>query len=465
MRKLCFLLVSILVISSSGNNIPVEDPDIKPGSQPLTMPGSDIKKELPLVATNVYPHFIRTSESLLQWIKDAGFTHIIPHYMPNEVIEECLTKANDKKLKVIIVWDNMLKIKPVSSGSRKGTLSSDQKLALDKFVEAYRDHPATAGFNIWDEPSGKNIDSVMNRLNNITRQVNNLLLNDQFCYINMLPNYGADFTTKKHIAYSDYVKKITSLPTPVISFDNYPIEAFYKIDPVTRDTISADTLLRKGFYENLEIISARSRNIKKPFWAYVLSTSHLQYPVPNIAHLRLQVYSNLAYGAQGIQYFTFFTPYTDKRFRDGPVFLDGKVVRKTENVYNLVKKMNKEIKGRSWVFLDSDVMWTMHTGSRVQGTTPFTPGKHPYLKSLQTTGEGALVSELRNGNNRFLVIVNRDFKKNMNVNITFPNSQSIKNISREGYIFPAITSSNASTATLSRTVEPGDALIYMYPDY
>ena len=49
-------------------------------------------------------------------------------------------------------------------------------------------------------------------------------------------------------------------------------------------------------------------------------------PRPQLQHLRgLQAFSNLAYGAQAIQYFTYWTMKSDTwNFHEGPVGLDGK---------------------------------------------------------------------------------------------------------------------------------------------
>jgi len=38
---------------------------------------------------------------------------------------------------------------------------------------------------------------------------------------------------------------------------------------------------------------------------------HIVYPQPEMSHLRIQAYTNLAYGAQGLEYFTYQTPVND----------------------------------------------------------------------------------------------------------------------------------------------------------
>ena len=50
----------------------------------------------------------------------------------------------------------------------------------------------------------------------------------------------------------------------------------------------------------------RARRVGKPLWAFTLLTPHSgAYAQPTIGGLRLQAFSDLAYGAQAIQHFTF----------------------------------------------------------------------------------------------------------------------------------------------------------------
>lgn len=116
-------------------------------------------------------------------------------------------------------------------------------------------------------------------------------------------------------------------------------------------------------------------------------------------------------------------------------------------------ELNREIKALTGVFLGAKVLSVRHTGDTIpQGTTPLAelPAS---VKKLQTTGTGAVVSELQNGDNRFLVIVNRDFNDRMQLDIEL--DPSAKRILKDGSIVPA------SLYSSTLMVEPGDAVIYM----
>ena len=122
--------------------------------------------------------------------------------------------------------------------------------------------------------------------------------NEHFCYLNLFPTGPKEHLDQLGVkSYREYVSRFDEqVPLPFLTFDHYPI---------TRDGLKAE------WYENLEEFSDEARKAGKPFWAFALATSHGPYPVPTPAMLRLQVYSDLAYGAQGIQYFTYWTPQGD----------------------------------------------------------------------------------------------------------------------------------------------------------
>lgn len=94
----------------------------------------------------------------------------------------------------------------------------------------------------------------------------------------------------------------------------------------------APVTLKERWYETLEIASSFARRRKVPMYAFALATSHGRYPVPTKAHLRLQMYSNLAHGAQLLQYF---------RYRAVAPWA------KRSALFELIREMNQEIQARA----------------------------------------------------------------------------------------------------------------------
>lgn len=346
-------------------------------------------------------------------LKDAGFTHSFSGFPDNDAMEKALDIAGECGIKLFVATPE---------------LHSDPEGTVKRFMN----HPALAGYHLRDEPNSKDFADLGAWVKKI-RAIDDA----HFCYINMFPNY-ANEEQLGNPTYRDHVEQfVREVPVQVLSFDHYP---------VTGETV------RPQYYENLEIVSQVARENNKPFWAFSLAVAHDPYPVPNIAHLRMQVYSDLAYGAQGIQYFTYWTPVsTTWNFHEAPIRVDGT----RSPVYDLVKAMNMEIEGLSGVFAGAKVISTAHTGETIpEGTTRYTPEK-PFT-SFETTGVGALVSRLDKGERSYLAVVNRDIHNPMTLTAGVESGSKVGTVSKGGLVTPLGKASSAIT------VEPGDIVVFTW---
>jgi hypothetical protein len=96
-----------------------------------------------------------------------------------------------------------------------------------------------------------------------------------------------------------------------------------------------------------------------------------------------------------------------------------------------------------------------HTGLDIPNGTKRLSKLPSSINLLETIGQGAVVSVLENGENSFLVIVNRDFKKIMKLIINTDNT--VKKVLKNGTLIPA------NEYASSTEIDPGDAAIYMFP--
>lgn len=292
------------------------------------------------------------------------------------------------------------------------------------------DHPGLAGYFIRDEPPASMFDSLAKWIEKI-RSVDHTHL----VYVNLLPDYA----TPDQLGvptYQQYVDRfVSTVPTSFLSFDYYPI---------------IGSQVRGSWYSNLGVIADAARKAKEPFWAFALSVKHFGYAAPTTENLREQVYSDLAYGAQGIQYFTYWYP-ASLGASDSPI--DGKGNR--THTYDLLKQMNAEIRDLSPVFLGSHVESIGHTGAHIPaGTTPYHAAAP--VSSLETKGDGAIVSLLSRQQHRFLVIVNRDFQHPMPTRVQFDAGVRISHVSKSRASEPI------NDPAQDITVDPGDALIFTW---
>lgn len=315
----------------------------------------------------------------------------------------------------------------------------------EKTVRRLMRHPALAGYHLRDEPNATDFPGLaawVKRIQAVDKQ--------HYCYINLFPNYaikeqlfGQGYKDQPgrdvYAAHVDTFLKQVSVP--FISFDHYPV-----IEK------NEKKVLRPEWYKNLEIIAAASEKYNLPFWAFSLSVAHKPYPVPTTAEMRLQMYSNLAYGAQVLQYFTYWNPGVNPNwdFHDAPIGLNGK----RTVVYDRMKEVNREIQKLSGVFRHSKLVSVAHTGNEIPtGTRRLTKLPDP-VKVLETGDNGAVVAVLEKGDRQFLVIVNRDTEAIMK--LTIATDDRVKRVLKDGTLVPA----NAYTPSIE--VDPGDVVVYMW---
>jgi hypothetical protein len=179
------------------------------------------------------------------------------------------------------------------------------KTEPEQTVRRFMKHPAVAGYYVKDEPSRPEFDGLAAWARRI-QEVDGRKL----CYFNLFPNYAPPKLLGSS-TYQDYLKDFYSLvPAQMVSFDNYPVIQ-----------TPSGKILRNDWYQNLENAADQARQIDKPLWTFALTTAHGDYPIPTLGELRVQVYSGLAYGAQAIQYFTYWTPRNRTYFvyHHGPI--------------------------------------------------------------------------------------------------------------------------------------------------
>ncbi len=382
--------------------------------------------EIPRLAWGSIPEQF-TSIQRFKELKEAGITHHFHyHYSDADQAQKALDAAQAAGIKMILTC-------PQLQTDPEGT------------VKRFQNHPALEAYFIKDEPKNEQGFIAAGVLADRIRAVDK----SHFCYLNLLP--GGKTNSVGTIPYADYLGWYSKYFKPeIVSFDHYPIYT---------DKVSDKIRVRPDWYDNLECISEFSRNIGKPFWAFALSVSHdiasKRYPEPAIEHLRLQVYSNLAYGAQGIQYFTYWTPKTDSEnpvnndeyYYKGPILPDG---QKTP-IYDLVKTVNQEISNLSFVFYGSTVKWVRHIGIGSQNTTVALTNELNSTPIRELNGQGGiLVSLHKKCDKHYLVVVNYELKENL------------LEIQTASPVFRILKSGASKEAEKQLRLLPGDAAIYTW---
>lgn len=246
-------------------------------------------------------------------IRDAGFTFVIG-FREIEHGEATVIKALD------CAQANGLKY--LVSDERVKNLQLTEMDQLGPLIAPYTSHPAYMGHLFFDEPGTGEFE----RLAALAERYYSLVP-DGLAYINLLPTYAKPHQLGTD-SYADYADQYLAAFKPkVLSYDHYPLYL---------DTIKPD------YFENLWLISEACRQHGVPFWLFIQTLSfNNRYREPNEAEIRWQVNLSLAFGAVGIQYFTYWSPddWRGETFGEALIGKDGSRTKQ----YEWVKRMNAEL--------------------------------------------------------------------------------------------------------------------------
>lgn len=356
MRKICYLFLSILICSL----LPVQ-------------------AEIPIVAYYGIP-LEYSNVNRFKEFKEAGFDVSICFYddTPVDTLIRILNDAQKSDIRLLI---------------SSGWVSVQPHVGIPRI----KNHPALYGYFLQDEPWPKDISETTRRYQAMAKEDTK-----KPTYVNLLPNYGDGMPREIQMPpYKQYIKETSTIGLPFISFDFYPI---------------MKSGIRPSWYSCLEDIRQESLRTGKPFWAFALCTPHVDYPQPTIEMLRLQIYSDLAYGAQAIEYFTYWTPKATEEwdFHDGPINIDGQRTK----TYDVVKRMNQELRGLLPLFDKAEVQTVNHMVKIPEGTTKL-QRVPTNIKKLKVVGrQGALISTFKKGGHIYMAVVNKDYQNDMRLHIT-----------------------------------------------
>ena len=218
---------------------------------------------------------------------------------------------------------------------------------------------------------------------------------------------------------------ITRAHPDFVSFDQYPC---------------GTQQINQWWYTRLE--SLYQNCIKKfnmPWWGYIASSdvdwdgADAGCPPPTLGSLRAQTYSNLAYGASGLELFTWeflggpgSAPLMTNGRKDDPGYYN--------ETYDFVKQVADEVNARMFIFDGADIKWIRHSnGSIPAGCTalgryedPIMPEEVPayYFK------QPCFVSYIENAGNEYMLIVNKSHVKTVEAHITF--SKDVYEVGKDG---------------------------------
>lgn len=256
--------------------------------------------------------------------------------------------------------------------------------AVDALAARIKDHPAVFGVNLRDEP-GVDQMPILGRLSAALLKA----LPGKLPYVNLFPNY-ANRQQLGANTYEDYLRAyIKHVPLPYLSWDNYSLTAGE---------------MHPRFFDNLEAVRKVTLETGIPFWNCILSTALFRHMEPSDATLSLQVYSTLAYGGRGIQYFTYFSADVGN-FRLAPIDHYGNRTA----TWDALRRVNNQL-----LTLLPTILKLRSTG--VYHWPVSTAAGTPLLKDIRTSAE-LLVGEFTDDAGRpYVLLVNKNLSESFNFN-------------------------------------------------
>lgn len=400
---LCILLIylccSISVFAYSDQ--PVSGPDKLNEYSYLSSPTPG---QFPIVASTVFNNLIGPQPNDMQGVKDCGF-NLCMHSSTAERIEKLLGYMENSGLKLLIHF-------PIFLYDAKDKNEKWRK-ELPRLVNKFKDNPLVAGWEFKDEPKWADLPELRKRWELLKKTDPN-----HFILINLVGELVKTHTgpCKTLSAYLDSIQNVFDMD--VWSSDFYPIW-------IRNGKFSVNY---KGFYGDLAAYAAKSKSTGIPMWAYCESmeytSKHHSRPAATVPYLTFEAFSALAYGAQGLVYWTYWQRPSNsiETYKSALVDLNGK---KTKAWY-AARSVNQQIRALETIFLGANMVECRHTGViDMEGTLPFLENFGP-LEELTNDVKGVLVSHLKNGSHNYLLVVNHDvlnsqkvkmkFKKNLKVN-------------------------------------------------
>ncbi|MBP5509990.1 MAG: hypothetical protein J6Z49_03660 [Kiritimatiellae bacterium] len=382
--------------------------------------------------------------------KEAGFTHLTQWCASPEIARRLLDEAEKADIKLIIGLGHEIK---------------RMTAAAKEFTAATKDSPALEYYYITDEPH-------IRLTNDLKRCVARFETLDPAhpCYVNLFGALCDRWTRKDEerqrkytgcATHDEYIRRLYDIvPLKLISFDMYPVLSFKPLEDGDFRLHGGRVFLKERWYETLETTSALARERNIPMFAFALIAAHRHYPandypVPTLDHLRLQIYSDLAYGAQGLQYFRYKLARKDYHgYNNAPILFE----KKRSPVFERVREINKEVQARAHVFLGAKVQGVWHTGIDIPLGTKRVDEKclPPFVKTFTTLkGGAAIVSWLKNGGKDYLMVVNRDPNDDITLKATF--APGVEIVRRDG------TTASAAAYADYFWLDPGDTVIFASP--
>ncbi|MBQ7253191.1 MAG: hypothetical protein IJS30_00760 [Bacteroidales bacterium] len=400
-----------------------------------TESGKSVAAVVPVMVRDPYSDATRTSANLLgyynfkpQWATQDNFFKLADAGLTSVTVE---CGDYDFREQINRAWKAGMKSLAIIGFAGSGWASDpDHYTYLDNLVGYLKQQPGLLGYHICDEP---NVDEIP-RLRRIREKIESLDP-DHPVYINLNPegsksSLGTD-------TYREYIEAFArDCGVKFISFDMYPI--------------LPDGTYMKRWHYCLRTVADVCHRYGIPFWAFAAScwidkeSGVIVRGRPSMENLRLQAYTDMAYGAQLVQFFT-IQQYGGTSL--SPILATGEWTE----AYDYLKEACLQIQKRGYVFNGCNVEKIRFCREPAAESLNLAQKDLPeQIASLETNG-AAMVSFLENRGNRYIAIVNQSYTSKISAQVTF--NEMVYTIEQDGSFVERQSGSSEFT------IDEGDLMV------
>lgn len=206
-------------------------------------------------------------------------------------------------------------------------------------IPAYMEHPAFAGYCVWDEPASTAFEGLGEK-----KVLWDSVMGDKTFFINVFPGWAGSALGGSFQSYiSNYIETVKP---ELLCFDHYPL----------MENSSGNTVVRDTFFSDMDICSHYAKEAGIPFWFTLLAAGHMSYVTPNLEEFRWQMAVGQAYGATGLLHYVYGTHDGDYT---APIDWDTQM---TTEVYESMKAANAEIAAWDHIYMNFNWQGTANIG-------------------------------------------------------------------------------------------------------
>ncbi len=311
--------------------------------------------------------------------------------------------------------------------------------SIKAMVDTYRNHPATAGYYIRDEPDSALLDWAIKTYRTIAA-----LDKEKIPHVNLFPDFALPNYEKGYV--ERWVEGVGRENLKYLSFDIYPYKRKGRFE--------------KSYYNCMDIIRRAGLKYGVKTSCYLQSFGIVDmYRRPNVDEMRLNVYSNLAYGIKNPVWFCYATPtgQGDQKFMNSVIDSLG---QKTD-LYEPFKAFNHEMKqlGKTLIHLDAKEVY--HSGDSLWLGTKVPPADFMMLPANPKSEVILTYFKDQDSEKEYVMVVNKSFKEART--ITFKIQGRVRKLSEISKTTgkPVKAPFNTHNYQMTRDFLPGEGKLYL----